>query len=60
VKLVRARALGHHPRRSRSLPHGLPARTYRRTKAGTGRIIAALEAILARYLGERDLANAEE
>jgi Domain of unknown function (DUF5615) len=33
--------------------------SYRRTKAGTGRIITALEAILARYPGEKDLANAE-
>lgn len=31
--------------------------TYRRTKADTGRIIAALEAKLARYPGETDLAN---
>ena len=33
--------------------------SYRRTKAGTGRIIAALEAILAQYPGEKDLANGE-
>lgn len=32
---------------------------YRRTKADTGRIITALEAILARHPGERDLANGE-
>ena len=32
---------------------------YRRTKAGTGRIIAAIEAILAQYPGEKDLANGE-
>src|SRR5215472_17234482 len=32
---------------------------YRRTKADTGRIIAALEAILVRYPGEKDLANGE-
>jgi hypothetical protein len=32
---------------------------YRRTKADTGRIIAALEGILADYPGERDLANGE-
>jgi predicted nuclease of predicted toxin-antitoxin system len=32
---------------------------YRRTKADTGRIIAALEAKLARYPGEHDLANGE-
>ncbi len=31
-----------------------------RTKADTGRIIAALEAILAQYPGENDLANGEE
>lgn len=31
--------------------------SYRRTKADTGRIIAALEAILAQYPGENDLAN---
>ena len=33
---------------------------YRRTKADTGRIIAALEAILRKYPGERSLANGEE
>jgi predicted nuclease of predicted toxin-antitoxin system len=33
--------------------------SYRRTKADTGRIIAALEAILAQYPGEKDLANGE-
>jgi len=33
--------------------------TYRRTKADTWRIIAALEAILAQYPGENDLANGE-
>ena len=33
--------------------------SYRRTKADTGRIIAALEAMLAQYSGERDLANGE-
>ncbi len=33
--------------------------SYRRTKAGTGRIIAALEAKLAEYPGEEDLANGE-
>ena len=32
---------------------------YRRTRADTGRIIAALEAILAQYPGEKDLANGE-
>jgi hypothetical protein len=32
---------------------------YRRTKADTGRIIAALEAKLAEYPGEADLANGE-
>ena len=32
---------------------------YRRTKADTGRIIAALEAILAQHPGENDLANGE-
>jgi hypothetical protein len=32
---------------------------YRRTRADTGKIIAALEAILAQYPGERDLANGE-
>jgi len=32
---------------------------YRRTRADTGRIIAALEAILAAYPGEDDLANGE-
>ena len=31
----------------------------RRTKADTGRIIAALEAILAQHPGENDLANGE-
>lgn len=36
----------------------MPA-TYRRTKADTGRIIAALETKLAEYPGESDLANAE-
>lgn len=33
--------------------------SYRRTKADTGRIIAALEATLAQYPGEHDLANGE-
>ena len=33
---------------------------YRRTKADTGRLIAALEAILRKHPGERDLANGEE
>jgi len=32
---------------------------YRRTRSDTGRIIAALEAKLAQYPGERDLANGE-
>jgi predicted nuclease of predicted toxin-antitoxin system len=32
---------------------------YRRTKADSGRIVAALEARLAEYPGERDLANSE-
>ena len=32
---------------------------YRRTKAGTGRIIAALEEKLAQYPGEADLADSE-
>jgi hypothetical protein len=33
--------------------------SYRRTRADTGRIIAALEAILTHYPGEEDLANGE-
>jgi hypothetical protein len=33
--------------------------SYRRTRADTGRIITALEALLARYPGEKDLANGE-
>jgi hypothetical protein len=33
--------------------------SYRRTKADTGRIIAALEAKLTQYPGDRDLANGE-
>ena len=33
--------------------------SYRRTKADTGKIIAALDAILAHYPGENDLANGE-
>jgi Domain of unknown function (DUF5615) len=33
--------------------------TYRRTKADTGRIIAALETKLAQHPGETDLANGE-
>jgi predicted nuclease of predicted toxin-antitoxin system len=32
---------------------------YRHTKADTGRIIAALEALLTQYPGEKDLANGE-
>lgn len=36
------------------------AGAYRGTRAGSGRIIAALEAILVKYPGERDLANGEE
>jgi predicted nuclease of predicted toxin-antitoxin system len=34
--------------------------SYRRTKADTGRIIAALEAMLVKYPGEGDLASGEE
>jgi hypothetical protein len=33
--------------------------TYRRTRADTGRIIAALEVILAGHPGEEDLINGE-
>jgi hypothetical protein len=33
--------------------------SYRRTKADTGKIITALETILAQYPGEKDLANGE-
>jgi hypothetical protein len=33
--------------------------SYRRTKADTGRIISALEAKLAEYSGDEDLANGE-
>ncbi len=33
--------------------------SYRRTKADTGQIIAALEAKLIQYAGETDLANGE-
>jgi hypothetical protein len=33
--------------------------SYRRTRADTGRIIAALEAILVKHPGEKDLANGE-
>jgi hypothetical protein len=33
--------------------------SYRRTRADTGRIIAALEAVLVQHPGENDLANAE-
>jgi hypothetical protein len=33
--------------------------SYRRTRAGTGKIIAALEAILAQHPGEADLSNGE-
>lgn len=33
--------------------------SYRRTRADTGRIITALEAILTRHPGEKDLANGE-
>jgi hypothetical protein len=32
---------------------------YRRTRAGTGKIIAALQVLLAKYPGEKDLANGE-
>jgi hypothetical protein len=32
---------------------------YRRSRADTGRIIAALEAKLAEYPGKKDLANSE-
>jgi hypothetical protein len=34
-------------------------RSYRRTRADTGRIISALEAVLANHPGERDLADGE-
>ena len=33
--------------------------TYRRTRADTGKILTALEALLAKYVGEADLANGE-
>jgi hypothetical protein len=33
--------------------------SYRRTRAGTGRITTALEAILAKHPGESDLSNGE-
>jgi hypothetical protein len=33
--------------------------SYRRTGAGTGKIIAALEAILTQHLSEKDLTNGE-
>jgi len=33
--------------------------SYRRTKADTGRIVAALEALLIQHRGEHDLANGE-
>jgi hypothetical protein len=33
--------------------------SYRRSRAGTGRIVAALEAILAKHPGETDLADGE-
>jgi hypothetical protein len=33
--------------------------SYRRTRADLGRIVAALEAMLAQYPGEEDLANGE-
>jgi hypothetical protein len=33
--------------------------SYRRTRADTGRIIAALEAVLAKHSGETDLVNGE-
>jgi hypothetical protein len=35
------------------------AGAYRRTRAGTGRIVVALEAILVKHPGERDLADGE-
>ncbi len=34
--------------------------SYRRTKADTGRIVAALEAKLTQYPGDNDLANGED
>ncbi|HEY2549064.1 MAG TPA: DUF5615 family PIN-like protein [Streptosporangiaceae bacterium] len=37
----------------------MPGR-YRRAKADTGKIVAALEAILRKYPGEKDLLNGEE
>lgn len=33
--------------------------TYRRTRADTGKIVTALQALLAQYPGETDLANGE-
>ena len=36
------------------------AGTYRRSRADTGRTVAALEAILVKYPGEQDLANGKE
>jgi hypothetical protein len=33
--------------------------SYRRTTADTGKIVAALEAVLSQYPGDSDLANGE-
>jgi hypothetical protein len=33
--------------------------SYRRTRADTGKIVAALEAVLSQYPGDNDLANGE-
>jgi hypothetical protein len=33
--------------------------SYRRTRADTGKIVAALEAVLSQYPGDSDLANGE-
>lgn len=48
-----------HPRRARPLRHIFVSGGYRRTKADTGKIITALEAILTQHPGERDLATAK-
>jgi hypothetical protein len=33
--------------------------SYRRTRAGTGKIVAALEAVLSQYPGDSDVASGE-
>jgi hypothetical protein len=53
--------MDEHPLvRSRTAPDGLARAATQRTRADTGRIVAALEEKLAAHPGDDDLANGED